>query len=329
MAAASVCLLGFSRFERATFESFFRLSAKRSPAYGHVEDPHAADFLIVDSDDKDAVERATRQKLLSRSLMLGSQPHVPVGAHLPRPINLMLIMRALDAMPRPGESAVAPAPAVTQAPVPVPAAVPVPPQPAAVQPNLVAERFIAEAPLQIRSAPAPFLKAVVAPPPSAARVSSPAIVPNSRPSAPHASDGPRLDHILVVDDSDIALRFMALHLQRFGYQIHLVRSGQEALERVSERHFEFVFLDVMMEGMDGYQTCKAIKRRPPAEGKKTPTVVMVTSRGTSLDKLRGTMAGCDAYLTKPLEENALLKIIGDREIQNVGYTDTAIASTLF
>jgi CheY-like chemotaxis protein len=69
-----------------------------------------------------------------------------------------------------------------------------------------------------------------------------------------------------------------------------------------------VFLDVMMEGLDGYQTCKAIKgRRYP--GGKAPAVVMLTSRGGTIDKVRGTFAGCDAYLTKPLDEAKMLKVL--------------------
>ena len=81
--------------------------------------------------------------------------------------------------------------------------------------------------------------------------------------------GLHMEHILVVDDSEVALRFMATHLQRFGFQIHLAKSGEEALRRVAERRFEFVFLDVRMEGLDGFQTCKAIKRTdyPPGQAR--------------------------------------------------------------
>jgi two-component system, cell cycle response regulator len=333
MSAATVCLLGFSRFERATFESFFRLSAKRTPAYAALDDPRAANFLIVDADDAEAVARAARVNVPGCTLTLGKQPQPGMGAHLPRPINLMLIMRALDALRRP-------AAASPPAAVAAPPAVPRLQEPSRANAAQAAERLIVPPQVSSPLAMAPPV-ATDALPAKALSHSHPtfaravAVAPSlvkaeaAAPSQEQAADGPRLDHILVVDDSDIALRFMALHLQRFGFQIHLVRSGQEALDRVAQRHFEFVFLDVMMEGMDGYQTCKAIKRQTPPDGRKPPTVVMVTSRGTALDKLRGTMAGCDAYLTKPLEENALLKIIGDREIQNVGYTDTAIANTLF
>jgi CheY-like chemotaxis protein len=144
---------------------------------------------------------------------------------------------------------------------------------------------------------------------------------------PRRRRGLHLDHILVVDDSEIALRFMAKHLQRFGFQIHLATSGEEALRRVAERRFEFVFLDVRMEGLDGFQTCKAIKRADYPAGRAAPTVVMLTCLAGAADRLRGTMAGADAYLTKPLREVELLKLVGEREVARHAYADTAPAST--
>lgn len=140
--------------------------------------------------------------------------------------------------------------------------------------------------------------------------------------------GLHMEHILVVDDSEVALRFMATHLQRFGFQIHLAKSGEEALRRVAERRFEFVFLDVRMEGLDGFQTCKAIKRTDYPPGQAAPTVVMVTCLAGPADKLRGTMAGADAYLTKPLREVELLKVVGEREVALHAYAETAASSTM-
>ena len=151
--------------------------------------------------------------------------------------------------------------------------------------------------------------------------------PDRDPARDPDRERPDMDHILVVDDSDIALRFMANNLQRFGFQVHLARSGAEAIERVARRHFEFVFLDVMMEGLDGFHTCKTIKRSTYPDDRPPPTVVMLTSRGTAVDRLRGTMAGADAYLTKPLREDELLKVVGDREVAKHAYADTAVAAS--
>ena len=74
--------------------------------------------------------------------------------------------------------------------------------------------------------------------------------------------------------------------------------------------------------MDGYQTCRAIRQRKSV-GIKPPVIVMLTSRGASLDKMRGSLAGCDAYLTKPLEERALLQTLSkyDEQVQR-GFQET-------
>jgi two-component system, cell cycle response regulator len=131
---------------------------------------------------------------------------------------------------------------------------------------------------------------------------------------PAALDGnlPNVDHILVVDDSDIALKFMRNRLSRFGFHADLANSGEEALGKLNVKNYKFVFLDVMMEGLDGYQTCRAIKQRKYSDG-KPPVVVMLTSRGGTIDKIRGTLAGCDAYLTKPLNERDLIAVLAKHD----------------
>jgi CheY-like chemotaxis protein len=117
-----------------------------------------------------------------------------------------------------------------------------------------------------------------------------------------------IGRVLLVDDSDIALKHMQNRLRHFGYTCDLVRSGEEALAMVSTHNYHFVFLDVMMAGLDGYQTCKAIKNNKARQG-PPPVVVMLTSRGSTIDKIRGTMAGCDAYLTKPLNDKRMASVL--------------------
>lgn len=117
-----------------------------------------------------------------------------------------------------------------------------------------------------------------------------------------------IGRVLLVDDSDIALKYMQNRLRHFGYECELVRSGEEALAMVATHSYQFVFLDVMMAGLDGYQTCKAIKNNKARRG-PVPVVVMLTSRGGTIDKIRGTMAGCDAYLTKPLNDKKLAAVL--------------------
>jgi two-component system, cell cycle response regulator len=318
-----VALLGFSKFERATFESFFRLAHKRQPSFTLATEAALCELAIVNADDDLSVAKVTQAGKLGVSLMLGAKARDGAAQQVPRPINLMLVVRALDQM----------AHALPEGPGSPEQAVPPPTAPT------VAARVMSSArqpdPLAAMQphhgehwAGAPLLHEARAPAPATVVASSPPAPTGPRRSKAESARA-SMDHILVVDDSDIALRFMAQQLSRFGFEIHLARSGQEAIALVNKRHFEFVFLDVTMVGLDGFLTCKVIKRSDYDHNRQPPTVVMVTSRNTPVDRLRGTMAGADAYLTKPLDANELLKVVGDREVARHAFADTAqAASTL-
>lgn len=128
-------------------------------------------------------------------------------------------------------------------------------------------------------------------------------------SAAHATTigTARVDSVLVVDDSLPVRKFMEVQLRPFGFDVTFAASGEEAAQFSAEKHYTCVFLDVMLPGMDGYQVCKVIKKKKH-EGKPT-AVVMLTGKTSPFDKIRATMAGCDAYLTKPVDEEKLLEVI--------------------
>jgi CheY-like chemotaxis protein len=121
------------------------------------------------------------------------------------------------------------------------------------------------------------------------------------------ADAPKVDSVLVVDDSLPVRKFMELQLMPFGFDVTFAASGEEAVQFSTQKHYTCVFLDVMLPGVDGYQVCKTIKKN---KHDGTPTaVVMLTGKTSPFDKIRGTMAGCDAYLTKPVDEEKLLEVI--------------------
>lgn len=115
------------------------------------------------------------------------------------------------------------------------------------------------------------------------------------------------DTVLVVDDNATVRLFMQAKLAPFKFEIDFAESGEQAVGLTATREYACVFLDVVMPGIDGYQVCKLIKANKQAI-KKT-AVVMLTSRSSPFDKLRGSLAGCDEYLTKPLDEDRLLEVI--------------------
>jgi len=115
------------------------------------------------------------------------------------------------------------------------------------------------------------------------------------------------DTVLVVDDNATVRAFMQAKLAPFRFEVDFAENGEEAVGLTGTREYACVFLDVIMPGIDGYQVCKLIKANKNAI-KKT-AVVMLTSRSSPFDKLRGSLAGCDEYLTKPLDEDRLLEVI--------------------
>lgn len=115
------------------------------------------------------------------------------------------------------------------------------------------------------------------------------------------------DTVLVVDDNATVRLFMQAKLAPYGFEVDFAETGEEAIGLSGSREYTCVFLDVVLPGIDGYQVCKLIKSNKQAI-KKT-AVVMLTSRSSPFDKLRGSLAGCDEYLTKPLDEDRLLEVI--------------------
>jgi two-component system cell cycle response regulator len=115
------------------------------------------------------------------------------------------------------------------------------------------------------------------------------------------------DTVLVVDDNATVRMFMQAKLAPYGFDVDFAETGEEAVGLSGQHEYTCVFLDVVLPGIDGYQVCKLIKSNKHAI-KKT-AVVMLTSRSSPFDKLRGSLAGCDEYLTKPLDEDRLLEVI--------------------
>jgi two-component system cell cycle response regulator len=115
------------------------------------------------------------------------------------------------------------------------------------------------------------------------------------------------DTVLVVDDNATVRMFMQAKLAPYGFEVDFAETGEQAIGLAGSQDYTCVFLDVVLPGIDGYQVCKLIKANKHAM-KKT-AVVMLTSRSSPFDKLRGSLAGCDEYLTKPLDEDRLLEVI--------------------
>ncbi|WBY04008.1 response regulator [Ramlibacter tataouinensis] len=112
--------------------------------------------------------------------------------------------------------------------------------------------------------------------------------------------------VLVVDDNAGVRAFMQARLAACGIDAHFAESGEQAIAMAGAQDYLCVFLDVMLPGIDGFQVCRAIKSRRAAQ---RTAVVMLTARSSPMDRLRGSLAGCDAYLTKPLDEGRFADVV--------------------
>ena len=101
--------------------------------------------------------------------------------------------------------------------------------------------------------------------------------------------------ILVVDDDKNICELLRLYLEKEGYSVILSHDGEEALVKFNALKPDFVLLDIMLPGLDGWQVCREIRK------KSNVPVIMLTAKGETFDKVLGLELGADDYVVKPFE----------------------------
>jgi two-component system cell cycle response regulator len=109
--------------------------------------------------------------------------------------------------------------------------------------------------------------------------------------------------VLVVDDVPANIKLLEARLTAEYFEVVTATSGPEALDICTRAQCDIVLLDVMMPGMDGFEVCRRLKANPLTH--HIP-VIMVTALDQTSDRVRGLEAGADDFLTKPVDEVALL-----------------------
>jgi adenylate cyclase len=109
--------------------------------------------------------------------------------------------------------------------------------------------------------------------------------------------------ILVVDDNEFNRDIIVTRLEAHGYETLQAVDGEEALAAVTQHHPDLVLLDVMMPKLDGIEACRRLKSDA---GSAFLPIILVTAKVASEDVVAGLDAGADEYLTKPIDQAALV-----------------------
>lgn len=118
-----------------------------------------------------------------------------------------------------------------------------------------------------------------------------------------ASDEPRARTVLIVDDSPGTLGFLTEALEREQFTVLVALRGERALTTVQHMRPDLVLMDAIMPELDGFETCRRLKRMPGAE---TIPVIFMTGLSDTGDVIRGLEAGGVDYVTKPVVPQELV-----------------------
>lgn len=290
-----IAILGFAPADRLALAGSLRRNARRTPAYDSVLGVDDARFVVADASQPAVVALLQALGRTADAVFVGAGAPADGAAQLPGPVDPAKVQRQLDALLARRDGAPAqsvPAHAHTPAHPPASPALPAPPS----------------------ALPEPAAPAQATPPHAhspwhqardATRLKRAAQLP---PVAPARA--------LLVDDSEIALHFLRRQLERYGLQTDFARHSDRALDLLTHHRYRFVFLDLDLgdeSRVDGLTLCHQIRTRLLHPGGVAPMVVMVSAFHDPVYQVRGTLAGAEAHLGKPLDPQAL-----DRLMQRKG-----------
>lgn len=107
--------------------------------------------------------------------------------------------------------------------------------------------------------------------------------------------------ILIVEDEQSIATLIEYNLGQAGYETKVATDGKEALQLVTEQHFDFIVLDLMLPEIDGLQVCTTIR-----ENENDVPILMLTAKSDEENKVLGLQSGADDYLTKPFSPKELI-----------------------
>lgn len=131
-----------------------------------------------------------------------------------------------------------------------------------------------------------------------------------------------MSRALVVDDEKLIVKGIKFSLEQDGIEVDCAYDGEEALEKAKANSYDIILLDVMLPKMDGLEVLQAVR------GFSDVPIIMLTAKGTDMDKILGLEYGADDYITKPfniLEVKARIKAIRRRNNKNTEVVKNSIS----
>ena len=176
-------------------------------------------------------------------------------------------------------------------------------------PPLAEPEWLPKPPAAPGPAPVAPTAGVVVAPSTAAPAAARAAKSPKPPKAQRVPLAPPTARVLLVDDSAIALRFLEVRLGAWQLEVDRAATSQAAISLLAQHSYDIVFLDIELGAaseMDGLTLCQRIKHTPAL---LSAMVVLVSAHHSELDRVRGALAGCDAYLAKPLDMRELQRLM--------------------
>ena|SRR5687768_8913182 len=126
------------------------------------------------------------------------------------------------------------------------------------------------------------------------------------------SQGVTQRRILVVDDNFDQANLLAVLLRSSGHDVHVARDGHGALEAAHRLRPEFLFLDLSLPKMDGYQVARLLRADPALSSMR---IIAITGHALEEDRERSRDAGIDVHLVKPVDPRFLESLLGPRPLR--------------
>ncbi|MES2715032.1 MAG: response regulator [Pseudomonadota bacterium] len=291
-----VAILGFSAFDRKALASYFQRGGPGRLRYEHVLNADLADLVIADADEPGVLELLQTLGRVQDALFIGALAPGEAGSWMMRPIDQTQVLRELDALMARRDN-----PRSSPLPLTLPSSLG---RGALRTIGALGALDLPEAPTRRADdeTPAPRRHPDQLDPREARRremevLRRPLVTPRA----------------LLVDDSEVALHFLKRQLQGYGVECDMARDSERALDLLTHHAYGLVFLDVDLgpdSRSDGLTLCHQIRYRLHHPGGRAPLVVMVSAFHDPVDQVRGTLAGAEGYLGKPLDLPALDRLMG-------------------